>query len=386
VRNRVVYELQKQKETSHRDIEGLLSKGEYTRLYAASTSALKLDAMDPEFLYAAGVSASILHKRDEAKVLIDSYLKQSDNLAGDDASRIRVRRLLAAPTEQGIPELTGTKNWFSGQSLAKGIYYCPLSLAFQVPVDSVSGYKFRMIYSWEHGRLTAIHTEFEDEKGRQDYATLASGAAGGHGKNGSSIGDFVFIYDGSGHRVRAIRLGEHAKSTIAKDGDVHLLKNADGSVRLVDASGDAEIVLPNDPLVDTEVVRHFLGPVTTLVSGNSFFNPFIWDGIHYFTAAYDDQGRVSTAKEWNTDNLVRFSWDKQRLTEVAAYHGHAAEPYYRRTISYSGEKISAEEYTTEAHSGRIKYVYTKDVLTSVKLEDGGVHDGKTWMARLQAQP
>ncbi len=388
VRNQVLYELQKQKETSHHQIQELMSNGEYSRVFEASTAALKFDATDPEYLYTAALSASVLRKPDEAKVLMDSYLKHSDNLAADDSSRIRVRRLRAVLKEpNGAPEGKGMPNWFSGQKLARDVYYCPLSLAFQVPVQSISGYKFRMVYSWERGRLTAIHTDFEDDKGRQDYATLTSGAVVGKGQQGgTSNGNFTFTYDSSSPSVREVQSGEHKKAAVTNSGNVHLLKNPDGSARLVDALGSAEIVLPNDHLVDTEIVQRLIGPVTTVVSGNSFFNPFIWDGIHYFTLTYDPQGRVLTAKEWNTDNLVRFSWDKQRLKEVTVYRAHATEPYYRRTISYSGDKIAAEEYSTQAHSGRIKYVYAKDVLTSAKVEDGGVHDGKTWSVRLQPEP
>lgn len=35
------------------------------------------------------------------------------------------------------------------------------------------------------------------------------------------------------------------------------------------------------------------------------------------------------------------------------------------------------------HNRCVKYQYAKDALTSVKVEDGGVHDGKTWTARFQ---
>jgi hypothetical protein len=119
------------------------------------------------------------------------------------------------------------------------------------------------------------------------------------------------------------------------------------------------------------------------VSGNSFFNPFIWDGVHYFTATYDSEGRVATAKEWNADNILHFSWENQRLLAISAFRQKESEPYYQRTISYTGTNISSEEYSSGGHTGRIKYQFAKNVLTSVKVEDGGVHDGKTWTARLQ---
>jgi hypothetical protein len=130
------------------------------------------------------------------------------------------------------------------------------------------------------------------------------------------------------------------------------------------------------------VAGQLLGTITTTVAGNSFFYPFFWDGVHYFTVTYDAQGRATTAKEWSVDNLVRFSWEGDRLVGLAAFHGHDGTPYYTRSISYSGSHITSEEYSSEGHSGHIKYVYANGLLTSAKIEDGGVHDGKTWVARL----
>ncbi len=80
--------------------------------------------------------------------------------------------------------------------------------------------------------------------------------------------------------------------------------------------------------------------MATGIAGNSFFNPFIWDGLHYFNLAYDSQGRLATAREWNADNLVRFTWSGDRLSEIQAFRKESPTPYYQRTISYSGAMIT----------------------------------------------
>jgi hypothetical protein len=63
----------------------------------------------------------------------------------------------------------------------------------------------------------------------------------------------------------------------------------------------------------------------------------------------------------------------------AAESGKNASPFDATVRLLKGD----EEYNSGGHNGRIKYQYAKDALTSVKVEDGGVHDGKTWTARLQ---
>ena len=112
-------------------------------------------------------------------------------------------------------------------------------------------------------------------------------------------------------------------------------------------------------------------------------NPFIWDGLHYFTLTWDKQGRLASAREWNADNLVRFTWAADRLTEVRAFHKDSPTPYYQRTISYSGAMIAGESYSQGAKTGQIKYVYSGKVLQQVKIDDNGVHDGRTWTVRLR---
>jgi hypothetical protein len=378
VRNQVLYELRKRREDSKKKIDSALEQGDFLGAYKAANAALHLDPDRPELLYPAGISAAVLRKDKESKQYLDSYLLLSDSLAANETERKRAREILRVAVPKDQNPGSGTPNWFSGRKLPAGIYYCPSSLAFQIPFESVSGYKFHMNFRWQSGRLLSIRSDFDDDKGREDYLSIVPRS--GLGSHLSDAGNFTFVYDDTLPVVRSVYLGAGPK--VKEDGSVfHLVRNDEKSYKLLDGTDYPRVVLPENPWVNLDVINQVMGPIATVVAGNSFFNPFIWDGIHYFTVTYDGQGRVSSATEWNADNLVKFSWEGERLVEVAAFHKKGNEAYYRRSISYSGANIASEEYKSGAHGGHIRYNYAKNTLASVKVEDGGVHDGKAWVVR-----
>ena len=317
--------------------------------------------------------AAVFRDQTAAKEHLDRYLVRSDSLRGDPQARdraYRARALLDVPPPIRLP---GTPNWFSGLPLADDIYYCPVSGAFQSPIDSIAGYKLKMSFQWDRDRLTAIAAVFEDEKGSQNYRAL--------GGPGDSAWQFLFRYAGSDRQVQVA-------STRKFEGPVALPElrvahEASSPPHLVDAQGLPRILLRDSAQFNAAVLTVLEGPLSTGIAGNSFFNPFIWDGLHYFTLTYDEQGRMSSAREWNADNLVRFTWSGDRLTEIRAFRKGSSSPYYQRTISYSGTMIVGESYSEGNRTGQIKYVYSGKVLQQVKVEDGGVHDGKTWTVRMR---
>jgi hypothetical protein len=229
-----------------------------------------------------------------------------------------------------------------------------------------------MSFQWDHNRLVSITSTFEDEKGQQNYRAMGTGDA---------QGSFFFGYAGTDMQVQEV-------STRKFDGpiavpDLRVSHEGPNPPHLVDEHGQPRIVLQDSQQFSTAVLTAIEGPVSTGVAGNSFFNPFIWDGLHYFKLTYDLQGRLATAQEWNADNLVRFTWAADRLAEIRAFRKDSPTPYYQRTISYSGAMITGESYSEGNKTGQIKYVYSGRVLQQVKVEDGGVHDGKTWTVRMR---
>jgi hypothetical protein len=146
---------------------------------------------------------------------------------------------------------------------------------------------------------------------------------------------------------------------------------------LTDGKGQPVLGLLSSPYIDTQVFQ-FLGTnVATTVAGNAFFNPFLWDGVHYFALTYDSQGRAESAQERDVDNLLRFRWDGNRLAEITGFHKGSTTPYYKRAIVYTAGQIDREDYTIDGRQGHIDYSYNNKVLREIKVEQ----DGKTWVVR-----
>jgi tetratricopeptide (TPR) repeat protein len=369
VRRQVTYDLDKVKETTRQQIALLLKDGQYSKLDQLLRGALALDGDDPEFLYQGGVVAAILRDTERAKTILTAFLAHSNAIGVDPRQRERARRILAMIKDE--------------KPLARkpeGPYYDPQSLAFQVPIDSVTASKVRMAFNWVNGRLDSIRTTFEDDKGAQLYRALVVAGAADSGALAANTGDpgnFFFEYHPSG-ALREV-LPKRNPPTPAKAYSVHVTHDAKGRAQLIDDDGHPEVVLPDHPYVDPAILAVVEGiPVTSVISGNSFFNPFFWDGVHVFTVQYDRQGRADSAQEWNADNLVRFTWDGNLLTAVRAYHKGSDLPYYVRTITYAGALIASEDYNVNGRVGKSRYVYTNGKsLQQIKIEN----DGKEWTVR-----
>jgi tetratricopeptide (TPR) repeat protein len=370
VRRQVLYDLDKLKDSTREQIAALLKEGQYSKLDELLRGALKLDGEDPDFLYQAGVTAAILRDRDRSKTILTEFLAHSNAIGVDPKLRDRARRILSI-VEQ--PKLAARK--------PDSLYYDPQSLAFQIPIDSVQGNKVHMTFHWANARLESIRTTFDDDKGAQAYrAIVVAGAADSGALTAASSpdpGNFFFEY----HPTGALRevLPKPSPPTAAKPYSVHVAHDDKGRPILIDDDKHPEVVLPDHPYVDPAVLSIVEGaPVTSVISGNSFFNPFLWDGVHAFTVRYDAQGRAESAQEWNADNLVRFSWDGNQLVAIRAFRKGSDSPYYQRTIAYSSSTILGEDYQVNGRAGKIKYIYTNGKnLQQIKIEN----EGKEWTAR-----
>ncbi len=372
VRRQVLYDLDKVKEAAKQQMAALLKDGQYSKLDALLRDALKMDGEDPDFLYHAGVTAAILRDTERAKVVLNEFLAHSNAIGVDPSMRDRARRILTIVKDQKPAP---------ARKQAEGLYYDPLSLAFQVPFETVTASKVRMTFNWANGRLESIRTAFDDDKGAQLYrALVVAGAADSAAVSASSSedpGNFFFEYHPNG-ALREV-LPKKSPPAAAKPYVVHVAHDSKGRPLLIDDDGHPEVVLPDHPYVDPAVLAVVEGgPVTSVIAGNSFFNPFLWDGVHAFTVQYDARGRAESAQEWNADNLVRFSWEGNQLVAIRAYRKGSDAPYYQRTISYSGSNISGEDYSVNGRSGKIKYIYTNGRnLQQIKIEN----EGKEWTAR-----
>ena len=137
-------------------------------------------------------------------------------------------------------------------------------------------------------------------------------------------------------------------------------------------------MLLNNPLVDPLAVRRFTGRnVAVTVAGNSFFDPFTWNGPHYFSIEYDDAGRIGRAVEIAgpkgnpvNDTVLEFEWDGPRLAAIRAYRDSQGRRrrIYQRTLRYADGRLAGE--VTEAPSGlsSIRYRYDNGHLASAACD------------------
>jgi hypothetical protein len=95
------------------------------------------------------------------------------------------------------------------------------------------------------------------------------------------------------------------------------------------------LTLWNSPRLDTRLAFKMTGKRAAVgFSGNSFFHPFAWDGIHLFEFDYDEQGRVLHAWELDNPGAARldFAWDGQKLLKVTGHDNSPAAVAHRIQI------------------------------------------------------
>lgn len=370
VRRQVVYELDKNQDALRARISGLWKDGLYTQVDEALRGALKLDSNDPVFLYESGAAAAVLRDKSRAAATLAQFLSHANAIGVDPAQRERARRILAVLKDESPPAPRATA----------GLIYDPQSLAFLTPLDSVATSHVRMTFNWANERLDSIRTVFDDDRGAQLYRSLVVAGAADSGalaaSTGADQGNFFFEYHPNG-ALREV-LPKMPPAAPAKPYNVHVFRDEKGRVELLDDEQRPEVVLPDHPYVDPAVLAVIEGaPVTAIVAGNSFFDPFLWNGIHMFTVRYDRQGRAESAEEWNADNMVRFRWDGLQLASIQAYHSNSDTPYYQRAITYAGPNASAEDFSVNGRPGRIRYTYANGKLQQIRIEQ----DGREWTAR-----
>ena len=379
VRNEVEHDLRSRKESAKQEIDNLIKEGDYTKLDGRLKEDLRMDPNDPDFLYNAGVVAGVLRQTDRARDLLNKYLERSDSLVVDPKKSdraVRVRNALAPAAPKGA----GAPNWMSGRPLAAGVYYCPESLAYQLPIDSVAGDKIHMNFRWDKNHLESITTTFEDQlKGPRTYRSLLGENPAAAALPNDKLGNFYFRYVSPEGPLLEASTDAPAQGAAPPAFQVKVAKDKAG-YHLVDAANAPMLALWSSTYVDTQVLNFLGSRVATTVAGNSYFDPFLWDGLHYFTLRYDNQGRVDSAQEWNADNLVRFTWDGDKLKEIRAYHEGNPTPYYRRALTYAGGQMQSEDFTLDGHTGKIRYVYENKVLQKIEIDQ----DGKNWTVKPRA--
>jgi hypothetical protein len=331
--------------SSVEDIKTLLrsawTEGSFHKMHDLAMRGLTAKDDDAELLYQAGMASLVTRSVQAGKTYFTRYIEVSNTLDADQEQRIRVRTVIAGLSSAPAGAAGGSVNWMSGMRLPKDAYYCPASLAFQAHVDHIeASNKMRVAYDWDGDRLRSIVPAFE----KAEHAT-------GEKK-------IAFAYDPGIPAVNAVAY-ETAQGVSSKDPDEMYKRSA--------------LLLSNNPYVDPGAVQRLTGKNIAIgISGNKYFNPFVWDGIHYFRLAYDNRGRVAQAREISgpaaapDDSMLEFEWDGWRLTAIRGYQGAANQrrQTYERTMEYLDGRLVSEQIQSQGKTWRIKYNYNGGSLVS----------------------
>jgi hypothetical protein len=312
---------------------------------------LELDEHDLDFLVHAGLNSAILRKNADAAEKLDQYLSLSQTPGADQKRRAEVYNALAAiKGNKNLPEPEGKPNWFSGYKSPPGVLYCPLSLIPNARIVDVKARKQTSVYQWNGDQLTTIRTTSQDPMDKE------------------STFYFEYFKNPPGVRRVAAEPFDDAKKEAA--GPRFTPKGTVGT------GTGAYLGLPNYPEIDPLMVERLTGKrVATIVAGNPYFHPFVWNGLYSFIAEYDDQGRVKSARQIADGDLgariMDFKWDGWKLMEVAERGGD-----YKRTMTYSGNILMEETIAFRGKVSKIEYKYKGEQLIEANSGEDASIDGR----------
>jgi hypothetical protein len=318
--------------------------------------ALRTSENDPDLLYQAATASIISRETDRSRALFVRYLSITNTLDANPEQRAKVRSLLSSSTIASA-EGNGARNWLSGKKLPANVFYCPISLAFQPKVDHIeaSG-KMKVSYEWNGDQLVSITPTFEKAE-----------------KNTGEPRINFFYNDKFPQVISASEGGARLPAFDSREPD-ELLKHS-------------SLVLLNNPYIDPDSIEKLTGKnVSLAISGNRFFQPFVWDRIHYFRFTYDSSGRVARAVELSSSNgaptgvTLDFDWEGLHLVAVHGYQGadlNHRSRIYERTMEYQDGQLVAEQISGSGKSSRIKYIYNGDRMVSAQSTNDSTLDDRS---------
>jgi hypothetical protein len=210
LRASVQYKIDNSRTEGREQVKTLYSNQQFTAALQSAATGLKLDNEEPAFLFQAGVNACLLRHCDDAAPLLHRYLELTDSTESNREQRLTSMRLLREMTTAqsqaaaGSSSRTGPVSWFSGVPLDRGVFYDPVSLAFQPKVTHITASNhLSVVYEWAGNQVRSVHTKYEEKKTGSNIAKLAiAGAAASQGLSipvtlrttGRETNDFYFNY------------------------------------------------------------------------------------------------------------------------------------------------------------------------------------------------
>ncbi|MDP3000971.1 MAG: hypothetical protein Q8N47_26050 [Bryobacterales bacterium] len=356
LRNQLLFQLDKNLKEIKAQARKAWTEERFHLVRALSQQGLRAKDDDPELLHFAGSAAFVTRDRQQSQKQLARYLEVSNSLDGNAEQRVQARRLLRTVTAAPAPAAeAGEPNWMSGKRLPKNVFYCPVSLAFQPHIGHIdAGGKLKIAFTWEKARLKSIVPTFD--------------------KNEKPTGEkwITFGYDERVPQVASVVAEQAAPPPAGADPD--------------EAVRRAALMIPNNPYVDPAAVQALTGKNITLgIAGNRFFNPFVWDKVYYFRFTYDEQGRVSQARELSEPGgaagtlVVEFDWNGLQLAALRGYEGPDEKrrvKIYERTLQYEGGRLMSEDIQSQGRSAKVKYTYKGDTLVSASCDKGAHLDAR----------
>jgi hypothetical protein len=266
---KITYELGSQKKRLQAAIEKAEADGDYVQAGASAQAGVELDPSNLYFLLHAGRGNAILRNRQLAQEQFAKYLQVSQVSGGDEKQRAQVYGYVTAVSTE-IPEPGGKPNWYSGYKSPADLFYCPISLMPNAHAAEVKASKKQTAsFEWSGDRLTAVHTR-NLEMGQHDVG-------------------IYFDYFKDRGMVRRVAEGNEDPFAGPEDPQPPRLTPKGP----VGPPPGEYVVLLDYPTVDPVMLHRLTGKsVATIVAGNAYFHPFVWNAVVPFLAEYDDQGRI----------------------------------------------------------------------------------------------
>jgi len=339
LRNRLLFNLNTALNNLKTKIPAAWTEGNFNLARQLAAEGLKMSADDADLLYCAGMAALIGRDSKQGRELLTHYLEVSDTLDANPEQRALASRLLRSSASPS-GAAAGDPNWLSGEKLPKGVFYSPISLAFQPRIDHIdAANKFHLTFDWNGERLQSITPSFEN-------------AAHATGEKKISFG-----YEGRVPQVVWAGDGDEARPAPSADPD--------------EAYKRASVLPLNSPLTDPVAIQRTTGKnVAQVISGNPFFNPFVWEKLSYFRVSYDESGRVIRAQQLSgpqgapAEQVLEFEWNGMQLAAIHGYLGKTGN--YERTMQYQDGRLVSEEIQGQGKPAHIKYDYLGDRLVSAE--------------------
>ena len=354
LRSSIRIKLQTTKENLKTAIAKAEAESDYVTAMASAEQGVGFDPQDLDFLLHAGTDAVVVRRTADAQKWLNQYLQLSQGPGNDPKVRQQVYNVLAF-SQLKTPAETGTPNWFSGYKSPAGVFYCPESLVPSARIVEVKGSRgLAVAYEWNRDALVKVASTEMNARNVPVTSTV------------------YFDYFKDGKAVR--RVGTEPFPAGEDPGTPHFTPAGP-----VGSGHGAYVALPNHPVVDPLMVERLTGkPAATIVTGNLYFNPFVWTGVYRFLAEYDDQGRVKSARQIGEEAGQKpkefdFKWDGPRLTEIAERGGSN----YRRTMTYSNNKLAGESVVFGGKTVKIEYKYQGDQLVEANSGDDASIDGRS---------